>query len=258
MKNRGKIHPLDSYFCLQHFPTAWCPGCGIGIVLNSLLQAVAKCGLALKKDVLLLTSSLGCAGHTNEYLKTGVEVVSAEKLSLEAVGLKQKNASKKVVLLLSDADLFSCGLKKIFPQKIFKEELFCLYINSFLSQVFFLHKKLRRFPFQNQKTEEDFFDLPEFMRRRGAVFTARWSQLHVRRLEFSMERAIQKKGFSFIEVLAPCLMYFSSDEQTGQKIERMRFFQTNCEIIQGGPSGSLGWPPKAKDIKIAVGNFIDY
>lgn len=258
MKKWGKVHPLDSNLSLRQLPTAWCPGCGIGIVLNSLLQAVTKCGLKLKKEVQLLTSNLGCVGYAGEYLKSGTIIVSLENLFREVVELKRKDNSKKVILLLSDADLLTFGPGEIFPQKIFKEELFCLYVNSFLSQVFFLHKKFQRFSFISKETEGDFFNLPEYFYKRGAVFTARWTQLHVRRLVFSIQRALNKKGFSFIEVLAPCLMYFSSDEKTGEKIERMKIYQSNCEIKHGGPPNSLDFSLNSKDMKIAVGNFIDY
>ena len=38
----------------------------------------------------------------------------------------------------------------------------------------------------------------------GASYVARWTILHVRDLTSAINEALLKKGFSFIEVLAPC------------------------------------------------------
>ena len=38
----------------------------------------------------------------------------------------------------------------------------------------------------------------------GATYVARWTILHVRDLIDSIEQALTKKGFSFVEILSPC------------------------------------------------------
>jgi 2-oxoglutarate ferredoxin oxidoreductase subunit beta len=48
------------------------------------------------------------------------------------------------------------------------------------------------------------FNLPLLAYASGAVYVARWTILHARDLTDSIEEALLKPGFSFIEVLAPC------------------------------------------------------
>jgi 2-oxoglutarate ferredoxin oxidoreductase subunit beta len=48
------------------------------------------------------------------------------------------------------------------------------------------------------------FNLPLLAYAAGATYVARWTILHTRDLTKSFEEALLRRGFSFIEVLAPC------------------------------------------------------
>ena len=48
------------------------------------------------------------------------------------------------------------------------------------------------------------FNLPLLAYASGASYVARWTILHARDLMESIEEALSKRGFSFIEVLSPC------------------------------------------------------
>ena len=48
------------------------------------------------------------------------------------------------------------------------------------------------------------FNLPHLAASSGASYVARWTCLHIRRLTWAIEEAIERKGFRFIEVIAPC------------------------------------------------------
>jgi len=48
------------------------------------------------------------------------------------------------------------------------------------------------------------FNLPLMAIASGATYVARWTTLHTREFTDSVEKALLKKGFSFIEVLSPC------------------------------------------------------
>ncbi len=57
------------YEYLRHnkkFPNVWCPGCGIGIVLGSLIRAIDHVGL--DKDEVALISGIGCTGRMPVYV----------------------------------------------------------------------------------------------------------------------------------------------------------------------------------------------
>ncbi len=51
------------YKYLRHdkkFPHVWCGGCGIGILLGSLIRAIDHIGYT--KDEIVLVSGIGCSG----------------------------------------------------------------------------------------------------------------------------------------------------------------------------------------------------
>ena len=48
------------------------------------------------------------------------------------------------------------------------------------------------------------FNLPLLAYAAGATYVARWTILHTRDLTKSIEEALLRRGFSFIEILAPC------------------------------------------------------
>ena len=59
---------------------------------------------------------------------------------------------------------------------------------------------------------------------------ARWSSLHVRRLESSMVEAMSRKGFRVIEVIAPCSTLYARRNRLGTGFDLMKFYRDNCEI----------------------------
>ncbi len=50
---------VKDYLRERFFPHLWCAGCGHGMVLNGLLQAVEK--LAMSKNEIVMVSCIGCS-----------------------------------------------------------------------------------------------------------------------------------------------------------------------------------------------------
>ena len=44
----AKNHPLDKYLRTDRIPHIWCPGCGLGTVLNCFLHALEETDIDLK------------------------------------------------------------------------------------------------------------------------------------------------------------------------------------------------------------------
>ena len=47
-------------------------------------------------------------------------------------------------------------------------------------------------------------DQPVLAHKRGAVYVARWTTFHVRQATKSIAEALNRKGFSFVEILSTC------------------------------------------------------
>jgi 2-oxoglutarate ferredoxin oxidoreductase subunit beta len=98
------------------------------------------------------------------------------------------------------------------------------------------------------------FNLPFLAESVGAVYVARWTSLHVYNQTNAMIEAMQKPGFSFIEIVAPCPTIFERQQKMGDGLDRLRWYCENSEIRTD---------PKTKDAdirlhdKMIVGKFVD-
>jgi 2-oxoglutarate ferredoxin oxidoreductase subunit beta len=59
----------------------------------------------------------------------------------------------------------------------------------------------------------------------GAVYVARWTVLHARRLEKSMLEALRKPGFSLIEVISPCPTGFGRRHKQREGLDTLRYYR---------------------------------
>jgi 2-oxoglutarate ferredoxin oxidoreductase subunit beta len=64
----------------------------------------------------------------------------------------------------------------------------------------------------------------------GAVYVARWTSLHIRWITESICEAMQKKGFSFVEILAPCPTTFGRRNRIGGAVDLTRFFHERSVV----------------------------
>ena len=87
----------------------------------------------------------------------------------------------------------------------------------------------------------------------GATYVARWTILHTRDLTESIQEALNRKGFSFIEVLAPCPINYGRRNKE-KSLDTLRMYQ-EAGIIKNGAH------PSELDIDfdkgIILGKFID-
>ncbi|MBI4842005.1 MAG: 2-oxoglutarate ferredoxin oxidoreductase subunit beta, partial [candidate division NC10 bacterium] len=56
----------EKYLRLEMCPHIWCPGCGDGIVMKSLLRAIDRVGL--QKDEICMVSGIGCSSRLTGYV----------------------------------------------------------------------------------------------------------------------------------------------------------------------------------------------
>jgi 2-oxoglutarate ferredoxin oxidoreductase subunit beta len=83
---------------------------------------------------------------------------------------------------------------------------------------------------------------------------ARWTSLHIYNQTNSMVEAINKPGFSFVEIIAPCPTIFERQQKFGDGLDRLRWYCDNSDIQNEAST-------KDVDIeltnRIIVGKFVD-
>jgi 2-oxoglutarate ferredoxin oxidoreductase subunit beta len=98
------------------------------------------------------------------------------------------------------------------------------------------------------------FNLPLLAASSGAAYVARWTALHIRRLTTAIKEAITKRGFSFVEVIAPCSTLYARLNKLGTGLDLMKFYHDNSIIRHGADLKDVDIEYQSK---IVVGKFVD-
>ena len=98
------------------------------------------------------------------------------------------------------------------------------------------------------------FNLPYIAECCGAVYVARWTTFHVTQLTKAINEAMAKKGFSFVEILAPCPTCFERRNKLGDGVDRMKFYKMKSITKNGANTKDLDINFQSD---IIVGKFVD-
>ncbi|GAH82010.1 unnamed protein product, partial [marine sediment metagenome] len=98
------------------------------------------------------------------------------------------------------------------------------------------------------------FSLPYLAAASGAVYVARWTSMHVRRLEQTITEALLKRGFRFIEVISPCPTTYGRRNRQPTGLDQMRYYRESSIIRHGADTKDVDIDLNGK---IIVGKFIE-
>ena len=101
---------------------------------------------------------------------------------------------------------------------------------------------------------ENAFNLPYLMESAGATYVARWTSLHFRRTTKSIQEALNKRGLSFVEVIAPCVTLYARRNRLGDGLNLLKYYYDNSEIKHGADTKDLDISYQGK---MVVGKFVD-
>jgi 2-oxoglutarate ferredoxin oxidoreductase subunit beta len=101
------------------------------------------------------------------------------------------------------------------------------------------------------------FDLAEVAVASGANYVARWTIRNVKELTSSMTKAMQKKGFSFVEIASPCPTSFGRRNRMADPTQMFEWLK----IISVRREKSQAWGLDQLDLniegRITIGEFIE-
>jgi len=200
----------------------WCPGCGDYTVLSAIGKALAE--LALAPEEVAVISGIGCSSRIPAYLNTyGFHGVHGRSTAL-ATGLKLSRPDLTVLVTGGDGDGFSIGGNHFLHACRRNVDLTYIVMDN---RVYGMTKGQ-----PSPTTEPDWdsalspggtglrpFNPLVIALASGANFIARGFSGDPNGTAKLITEAIQTPGFSFVEVLSPCVT-FRPDQRDWKKIVR--------------------------------------
>jgi 2-oxoglutarate/2-oxoacid ferredoxin oxidoreductase subunit beta len=219
------------YNWLRHdkkFPHVWCPGCGLGILLASMVRAFVKVGL--NKDEVALVSGIGCSGRLPVYVDVGSIHTTHGRALTFAAGIKLAKPEMTVITVMGDGDAMAIGGNHLIHAARRNLDITAIIVDNYTygmtggqySPTTPMGAKASTAVYGHI---EPGFDISALCAAAGASFVARTTVYHVNRMDNLLVKAITKKGFSVVEVLSPCYTNFGRQNRMGSHLEMMKQFK---------------------------------
>lgn len=209
-------------------PHIWCPGCGHGIVLNSLLRAVEK--LQLERNDIVMISGIGCSARIQGYVDFHTMHTLHGRALAFATGIKMAWPLLKVIVPMGDGDALAIGGNHFIHAARRNIDVTAIIMNnSIYGMTGGQHSPLTQCgdhattaPYG---TIDSPFDVVQLASAAGASFIARTTTYHARDMTRLLAAAIEHKGFSVVEVLSQCPTYYGRKNDAGDAVAMMERFR---------------------------------
>jgi 2-oxoglutarate ferredoxin oxidoreductase subunit beta len=225
------------YEWLRHdkkFPHVWCPGCGLGIVLGSLVRALVKSGLS--KDEVVLVSGIGCSGRLPVYVDVGSVHTTHGRALTFATGIKLAKPELTVLTVMGDGDATAIGGNHLIHAARRNLDITAIIVNN---QTYGMTggQYSPTTPLGSRATTawygqiEPAFDISALCITAGASLVARSTVYHVDQMERLILQAMTHTGFSVVEILSPCYTNFGRQNRLGSHIDMMKQFKESAVLV---------------------------
>ncbi|MEA3341783.1 MAG: thiamine pyrophosphate-dependent enzyme [Chloroflexota bacterium] len=248
---------MDDLLRTERLPHIWCPGCGLGTALTCFISALRKSELDL--DKVSVISGIGCTGRVAGYVRLDSFHTTHGRAIPFATGLKMGRPELKVVVFSGDGDLVTIGGNHFIHAARRNIDMTVICVNNF-NYGMTGGQAGATTPIGAYTTTSPYgdyeypFNVSALAAASGAIYVARWTVLHARRLERSMVEALLKPGFSLVEVISPCPTGFGRRNKRRQGLDAMRYYHEHGVIRHGAD-------PRDTDIglsgAIIEGKFVD-
>ncbi len=206
-----------------------------------------------------MVSGIGCTGRVAGYVRLDSFHTTHGRAIPFATGLKLGNPDLKVVVFSGDGDLVTIGGNHFIHAARRNIDITVICVNNFnygmtggqAGATTPVGGITTTSPYGNYEYP---FNVSALAAASGAVYVARWTVLHARRLEKSIVEALLKPGFSVVEIISPCPTGFGQKQRMRQGLDAMRYYLEHGVVQHGA---DLRETDIGLSGKIVEGKFVD-
>lgn len=222
------MRSYETYFRQNRLPHIWCPGCGNGIAMKAIVEAIAQ--KRLDKDKTVIVSGIGCSSRASGYMDFDTLHTAHGRAIPFATGIKLANPELNVIVITGDGDCTAIGGNHFIHGARRNIDLTVVLFNNNIygmtggqaSPLTPLDKKATTAPYG---TVDRPFDPCHLAEAAGATFVARSTAYHVKHMTDMIVKGMENPGFSFIEALVQCPTSYGRKNKMGDAPDMMRWMR---------------------------------
>ena len=212
----------------------WCPGCGHGTILNSLLRAIEELGIS--KNDIVMTSGIGCSARISGYVDFhSLHTMHGRALAC-ATGVKLSKPSLNILVPMGDGDALAIGGNHFIHACRRNIDITAIVMNNRIygmtggqfSPLSGQGVKATTAPYTTIDQE---FDVVKLALAAGASFVARSTAYHAKESTSILKKAITHKGFSVVEILSQCPTHYGRKNKEGDASSMLELHKDNTVPI---------------------------
>ena len=225
---------IKDYLRERFFPHLWCPGCGHGMVLNGLLQAIEELGMS--RNEIVMVSGIGCSSRITGYVDFHtLHTIHGRALAF-ATGVKMARPELNLIVPMGDGDALAIGGNHFIHAARRNIDITAIVMNNRIygmtgGQFSPLSGENVRATTAPYLTIDPGFDVVELAKAAGATFVARTTSFHIKQVTDFIRQAILHEGFAVVEILSQCPTYFGRKNKAGDAVDMVQYFKKNTTSI---------------------------
>ncbi|RUM28172.1 MAG: 2-oxoacid:ferredoxin oxidoreductase subunit beta [Aquifex sp.] len=238
----------------------WCRLCGNFGILSAFAWAVEELVNDIPIENFVMVSGIGCHGKIVDYFNLNSFYSIHGRAPATATGIKLANPNLKVICFVGDGDIYAEGLDHlIFAAKrntditviVHDNRAFSLTTGQFTptSPSYFKGKSTPEGP------PEDPINPVAIMLEAGATFVARGYSGYTQHLKDIIKEAIIHKGFSYVDVLQPCVVFYNTYELYNKLVYKLEDVGHDPSNYDEAYKRAKEWDYNSEDKKIPIGIF---
>ena len=243
---------IYKYMRPEHLPQIWCPGCGNGIIMRDVAQAIENLGLS--RNQMVIVSGIGCSSRAAGYMDFNTIHTTHGRAIAFATGIKLANPELEVIVIAGDGDISAIGGNHLIHAARRNIGLTVVVMNNSTygmtggqySPTTPTGAYGTTAPYGNLDRS---FDIAGLAYGAGASYAARGSAYHVQQTIALIQDGIRNKGFSIIDVASICPTYYGRKNKKGDAVEMMKWQKDHAVTVEQAAKMD---PEQLKD-KLVIG-----
>ena len=228
-------HRFIKYLRPERLPHLFCPGCGNGVVMNTIFNGLEMAGKSF--DNLNMVSGIGCSSRIPGYVNCDSLHTTHGRALAFATGLKMSNPHRDVIVVTGDGDATAIGGNHLIHAARRNIDLTVICVNNDIygmtgGQISPTSPKGSYATTAPYGATDKPFNIAEIAKAAGASYVAKYTTAQPIQVSMAIKDGLNNKGFSLIEVVSQCPTYYGRKNKIRTPTDMINWFEENTVTLQ--------------------------